>query len=148
MRIGVGNRLLRNHGYFIESGEATVAELSGKSYLRTDSHVLELGCGCGRNALALARFLGGRGSYAGQDVDFEMIRWCQENLQTGAVRFYHADLYSKVYNPRGKPVADYAFPAGDASMTLIISISVFSHLLPPEFLRYVRESSRVLAEGG
>jgi cyclopropane fatty-acyl-phospholipid synthase-like methyltransferase len=147
MRIGVGNRILRNHQYFVESGQAIVSELEGKSYLKPDSHVLELGCGCGRNAIALARFLAERGSYVGQDVDLQMIKWCQGHLQNQRVQFHHADLFSKVYNPNGQPIADYSFPAENDSITLIISVSVFSHLLDGDFARYVQQSSRVLSRG-
>ncbi len=147
MRIGVGNRILRNHHYFMESGQAIVSELEGKSYLKPDSRVLELGCGCGRNAIALSRFLAQSGSYKGQDVDLQMIQWCQSHLENQGVRFHHADLYSKVYNPNGVPIADYSFPADDDSITLIISVSVFSHLLDLDFAHYVHQSSRVLSPG-
>lgn len=147
MRIGVGNRILRNHQYFFESGQAIVSELEGKSYLKPDSHVLELGCGCGRNAIALSRFLAQGGSYVGQDVDLQMIQWCQRELENQRIQFHHADLFSKVYNPKGKPITDYSFPADSDSITLIISISVFSHLLDRDFVHYVRESSRVLSSG-
>ncbi len=148
MRIGVGNRILRNHQYFLESGQAIVTELNAKGYLQPSSKVLELGCGCGRNAVAISRYLGQPGSYVGQDVDFQMIQWCQNNLQTDRVRFEHADVYSKVYNPRGKPPESYAFPSANGATTLIISVSVFSHLLYPDFARYIRESGRVLSSDG
>src|SRR5713226_4909489 len=95
MRIGVGNRILRNHKDFIESGNAIVSELSGKGYLKRNSDILELGCGCGRNAIALSKFIDGKRTYSGQDVDEEMIRWCQDHLQTDRVKFYHANIYSK-----------------------------------------------------
>lgn len=148
MRIGVGNRILRNHEYFIESGKAIVSELAARGYLSTASRVLELGCGCGRNAIAISRFLDQTGSYIGQDVDADMIGWCRRELQNERVRFYHADIFSKVYNPKGRPVGEYSFPAADGSIDLIISISVFSHLLYADFAHYVRESSRVLSKGG
>lgn len=57
MRIGVGNRLLRNQARFIEAGVNLVKELSGKGYLTLESQVFKLGCGCGRNAIALSQFL-------------------------------------------------------------------------------------------
>lgn len=148
MRIGVGNHILHNHRYFVESGQAIVSELAGKGYLKSDSHVLELGCGCGRNAIAISRFLNETGTYAGQDVDSEMVQWCQTHLQTESVRFYHADIFSKVYNPKGAPAHNYSFPSADGSITLIISISVFSHLLYSDFSHYVHESSRVLSSNG
>lgn len=148
MRIGIGNRILRNHRHFVESGQAIVSELSAKGYLNPSSRVLELGCGCGRNAIAISRFLTQKGTYNGQDVDVEMIRWCREHLQTETAHFHHAGVFSKVYNPRGMPVERYSFPVAKASTTLIFSVSVFSHLLYADFYHYVRESGRVLSNGG
>jgi SAM-dependent methyltransferase len=148
MRIGVGNRILRNHRYFIESGRELIDELAARRYLVPSSRVLELGCGCGRNAIAFAAFLNGHGTYAGQDVDAEMIHWCQQHLQTPRATFHHANLYSKVYNPSGQPATTYRFPADDDSVTLIASVSVFSHLLYADARHYIRESARVLAPGG
>ena len=147
MRIGVGNRILRNHQVFIDSGNAIVSELSVKGYLTPHSHVLELGCGCGRNAFALSRFIHNNGTYAGLDVDREMILWCQKQIQSDRVTFHHADIYSKVYNPAGRKMNDYSFPASDGSTTLIISVSLFSHLLSQDFQHYIHESSRVLSKG-
>ena len=148
MRIGVGNKILRNHKYFIDSGNAIVTELSNKGYLSHDSHVMELGCGCGRNAIAMSKYLSERGSYCGQDVDQEMITWCQKHLQNKQVEFHFADIFSKVYNPHGKPTTDYKFPASDSSINIIFSISVFSHLLFADSVHYIRESARVLNKGG
>ena len=148
MRIGVGNKILRNHQQFIESGKGIVTELNGKGYLNPGSHVLELGCGCGRNAIAFSDYLTKGGSYKGQDVDQEMISWCQNNLQNQDVTFHHANIFSKVYNPKGQPVADYRYPAASDSITLIVSISVFSHLLYTDSFHYIRESARVLKRGG
>jgi SAM-dependent methyltransferase len=148
MRIGVGNKILRNHQQFIDSGNGIIEELSGKGYLDPGSHVLELGCGCGRNAIAFSNYLIKGGTYKGQDVDLEMISWCQENLQKDDVTFHHVDIFSKVYNPDGKAVKDYRFPANNSSINLIVSISVFSHLLYSDSLHYFRESARVLTDGG
>jgi SAM-dependent methyltransferase len=148
MRIGVGNRILRNHRYFVESGQALIDELSDRHYLTRESEVLELGCGCGRNAFALKRFLRQEGSYVGQDVDRNMISWCQNHLQERRFVFHHADVFSAVYNPKGRAGTHYRFPLNEDSVTLIISVSVFSHLLYGDFSHYVTESSRVLTPGG
>ncbi len=148
MRIGVGNYILNNHAEFIQHANNLVAELSGKGYLTSQSQVLELGCGCGRNARALKEFLGTEGRYTGQDVDAEMIAWCSANLADARAQFEHADLLSLVYNPHGKTITDYRFPANDSSISLIIAVSVFSHLLYADANHYIRESSRVLMPGG
>lgn len=148
VRIGVGNQIIRNHRQFINSGIDLVSDLERRGYFGPDSHVLELGCGCGRNAVAFTRRLSHRGSYTGQDVDREMIGWCQKNLGRTNAKFYFADIFSVVYNPRGVSMSDYSLPAADASITLIVALSVFSHLLYDDFVRYVRECSRVLAADG
>jgi len=148
MRIGVGNRILRNHQYFLQSGNGLVEELSQRKYLTPDSRILELGCGCGRTAIALLQILSEAGTYAGQDCDKEMIAWCQTHLGGKRFNFHHADVFSRVYNPTGKPVYDYQFPAEDNSISLVIAVSVFSHLLYQEFCHYLKQSSRVLSPGG
>lgn len=148
MRIGVGNRILCNHDTFLAAGRQLVGDLTSRGVLNPSSAVLELGCGCGRNALALRDYLSPRGQYIGQDVDSEMIAWCSENLSGPAFAFYHANIFSKVYNPSGIPIGEYRLPADDGTVDLVFAISVFSHLLEPEFVHYLREFSRVLAPQG
>lgn len=148
MRIGVGNTILRNHAYFVASGKAIVDELAGRGVLTPDSTVLELGCGCGRNAVAIKQFLSERGTYHGQDVDGEMIAWCKANLADSRTRFDHANVFSKVYNPGGVSSKDYRFPVEDGSVSLVFAVSVFSHLLYADAEHYVRECARSLAPGG
>ncbi|HTR82063.1 MAG TPA: class I SAM-dependent methyltransferase [Bacteroidota bacterium] len=148
LRTGVGNRILRNHQQFIDSGNNIVPELSAKGYLKPESKVLEIGCGCGRNVPSFSRFLSSHGSYTGIDVDNQMIEWCDNHLRSSNIHFYFADVYSKVYNPKGKETAGYSFPLGDSSTDLIISLSLFSHLLYADFCRYISEGARVLRKGG
>jgi cyclopropane fatty-acyl-phospholipid synthase-like methyltransferase len=148
MRIGVGNFILFNHAAFVAQANELVGELARRRILAPDSHVLEIGCGCGRNAAALASYLGPAGSYVGQDVDAEMIAWCAKNLASERFRFEHVNQFSRVYNPKGSVVEGYRFPAGDGRISCIIAVSVFSHLLYRDARHYLRESSRVLSEGG
>ena len=148
LRIGVGNKILKNHSQFVNAGDAIVRELSERGYLQKNSDVLELGCGCGRNAISLANFLNANGSYAGQDVDAEMINWCTENLRYNNFNFYFADIFSKVYNPAGKPVDSYQFPVEQESISLVFAVSLFSHLLYKDFYHYIKQCSRILKPGG
>ena len=71
--------------------------------LRPDAAVLEVGCGCGRMAVPLSRYIKS-GSYEGFDVDREAITWCQENISPNHpnFRFRHLDIYNAHYNPTGK----------------------------------------------
>src|SRR2546422_9974162 len=49
--------------------------------LQPHHRVLDLGCGVGRVAVALAGYLGARGSYGGIDVHKGSIRICQDNIR-------------------------------------------------------------------
>lgn len=148
MRIGGGNSILNNYTAFIAQANELVEELSRRQYLTPNAHVLEIGCGCGRNAIALAPFLGPEGSYVGQDVDAEMIAWCKQHLASDRFRFEHVNQLSSVYNPKGGILTNYRFPANDDGVSLIIAVSVFSHLLYRDARHYIRESSRGLMQGG
>jgi cyclopropane fatty-acyl-phospholipid synthase-like methyltransferase len=49
---------------------------------------------------------------------------------------------------RVKPVDAYEFPSADDSITLVVAVSVFSHVLYRNFCHYIAESSRVLSKEG
>lgn len=148
MRIGVGNRILRNHSQFISVGKHYVQDMTHKQLLNTKSHVLEIGCGCGRLALEFAKVLDNDGYYLGQDIDCEMIEWCRQNLQNERIRFECADIYSAVYNPHGKHFTDYQLPLKNDTLNLVVATSVFTHLLYQDFFHYIKECGRVLSKGG
>lgn len=96
----------------------------------------------------MSQFLDESGRYVGQDVDLKMIAWCQKYLSDDRFSFHHAPLFSKVYNPRGGDISEYCLPASDQSITIIFSVSVFSHLLYEDAIHYIGESKRVLSTGG
>ena len=135
---GVGEEFFR---YFVEWGG-----------LRPDEAVLDVGCGLGRMAAPLTRYLDpGRGRYSGFDVDDRAIRWCQRLISTRHPHFHfqHADLFSREYHLAGQAYgATYRFPYPDASFDFVISTSVFTHMLPPEVENYLGEIARVLRRGG
>jgi SAM-dependent methyltransferase len=145
-RVGVGNRIVFNHPYFLEYGARTVVELAWEGVLQRSTRLLDLGCGCGRLASALRRY-GFEGAYVGVDVDREMVAWCRANLASEDFAFEHVDRFSEVYNPSGsrslKPI-----PADDRSQDLVVAQSLFTHVLEPELRWYLREAARVLAPGG
>lgn len=123
-------------------------ELGG---LKPDERVLDIGCGIGRMAVPLTRYLSDRGSYEGIDVFPKGIAWCQENItpRRPNFRFQVADIKNKEYNPGGRFAAsEYEFPYADASFDFVLLTSVFTHLLPDEVENYLSEIRRVLAPGG
>jgi SAM-dependent methyltransferase len=121
---------------------------------RRGTRVLDIGCGCGRIARALARDRHLQElavHYTGMDIDRASVEWCQRHITpvNDKYRFYQADCFNPSYNPHGSAAADaYAFPHPDASFDVILMTSVMTHLLEHDMRRYLDEVSRMLAPGG
>ena len=127
------------------------AAMAGELDLQPDDDVLDVGCGCGQLVVPLSRYLDGRASYEGFDVDPVSITWASRHLAPAYpnLRFRLADVFNTHYNPRGTQRASaYRFPYEDASFDVVIAKSVCTHLLPAETEHYIRESARVLRPGG
>jgi SAM-dependent methyltransferase len=134
---GVGNAFLR---HFIDLGG-----------LQPRENVLDVGCGVGRMALPLTRYLADDGSYDGFDIDAREIAWCSEHITARYpnFRFKAANIYSKRYNPKGACTdAEFRFPYADGSFDFLFMTSVFTHILQPGMENYLSEVSRVLRGRG
>ncbi len=126
--------------YFIELGE-----------LKSNERVLDAGCGIGRMAIPLTKYLDEEASYEGFDIVYKGIEWCQTKItpQYPNFHFQLADVFNKHYNPNGKYKAfEYKFPYEDESFDFISLTSVFTHMLPQEIENYFSEIIRVLAKNG
>jgi len=127
-------------GYFIEMG-----------HLRASESVLEIGCGPGRMARPLTRYLGREGRYVGVDVVASAIRWCRRHISRRHpnFRFDHVNLANARYNPSGRlRASDFVFPYGDSSFDFVFLTSVFTHMRPAEIRQYLLEIARVLRPSG
>ena len=123
-------------------------ELGG---LRPGHRVFEIGCGTGRMAMPLRRYLSAQGSYLGMDIVAPAIDWCRRAIAAEDPRFDFRcdDLYHPLYNSTGRQSASTArFPVEDGGADFVIATSVFTHLSRQVFERYLDESARVLAPGG
>lgn len=119
--------------------------------LTPDEAVLEPGCGTGRMAEPLTRFLDASGSYDGFDVVQTAIEWCQSNIASTHPNFHfqHVDVLNSVYNPGGRLDPEkFEFPYPDESFDFVFLTSVFTHMLPPEMRHYLGEIRRVLRPRG
>lgn len=138
-------------GDFQLVGESTVELLKSEAALQSSERVLDAGCGIGRVAIPLTRYLDPRGSYDGFDVVVRAIRWCQRHItpRHPNFRFHLADLHHPVYSPGGRqPAHSYVFPFPDASFDVAFLTSVFTHLRDRDVAHYLDELERVLAPGG
>ena len=136
---------------FKRVGEVYRQHLINLAHLRPEHSVLDVGCGVGRVAVALTRFLYPDSAYRGIDVTSSGIEWCRKQITSRYpnFRFEWCDVYNAVYNAAGKQRAStYRFPFDDYTFDLVFLTSVFTHMLPADFERYVSETSRVLKPGG
>lgn len=120
--------------------------------LSGQSKVLDIGCGPGRMAAAIAtRFEHSTPSYLGFDIQAPDIKWCTRNITNvhPAFRFEHVNVLNGHYNPKGtiKP-EEVRFPAADNEFDFAFATSVFTHMYTAEFLVYLREARRCLKPGG
>jgi SAM-dependent methyltransferase len=130
-----------------ETWVQTFIEVAG---LQPHERVLDAGCGIGRMAAPLTRYLRS-GSYEGFDIVRSGITWCRRNITTRHpnFRFTHADLHNRMYNRRGRiRASEFRFPYQDGEFDFVFLTSVFTHMRAIEIEHYVREIARVLRPDG
>lgn len=118
--------------------------------LKPTHKVLDVGCGIGRMAIPLTKYLTS-GSYNGFDIIYRGIKWCNKTISPEYPNFHFhlADVYNEWYNPTGKyKASDYKFPYQDKMFDFVFLTSVFTHLLPLDMENYFSEISRVLKSKG
>ena len=136
---------------FTASGRGTLETISSITGVNPSSHILDVGCGIGRLAIAMPEFLDANGGYEGLDIVPEGIEWCKQHIvgPHDNIHFTLADVYNKEYNPKGsRQPADYQFPYEDETFDAAVLLSVFTHMLPIDVDRYVGEIARVLKKNG
>jgi ubiquinone/menaquinone biosynthesis C-methylase UbiE len=133
------------------SGNSNLQSIIDLCGLKPHAQVLEVGCGCGRIATALASYLADSGGYDGFDVAAPLINWCREEMQPRLPRFrFHLadEVKAPGHNPSGtKSAAEFMFPYPSSGFNLVILSSVLTHILPEAIENYLRETARVLQPG-
>jgi ubiquinone/menaquinone biosynthesis C-methylase UbiE len=132
-------------------GEAFVRSLIDQAGLQPDDAVLDAGCGAGRMAVPLTRYLSPRGNYEGFDAWPAGVRWCQEQItpRFGNFRFCLARVHNGLYaRDVRSSAAEFRFPYDDHSFDVVFMSSVLTHLLPDDMENYLAETARVLKPGG
>jgi len=147
------NDVLSPYFFYLTHGVNFWLYAFAQGWANLDSRIVDIGSGCGKSAVALRDFdyMGERfrGRYFGFDVDAAMVKWCQENFNSGHFSFRAVDKFSAVYNPAGRSDGAVRLEGCDDNSTdLVFSQSLFSHLLDGDVRAYVAESFRVLRPGG
>jgi SAM-dependent methyltransferase len=134
-RWDLGGNDFRNNGRHF-------AEKLRDAGLHSASHMLDIGCGCGRIAIPLTQDLGPNGSYTGLELSSPLVDWCSAHItpRYPNFRFVHCDLKNPLYNPEGRGDSlTYALPFDDGAFDLIVATSVFTHLLPEIATHYLQQ---------
>lgn len=147
------NDVLSPYFFYLTHGVNFWLYAFAQGWANLNSRIVDIGSGCGKSAVALRDFeyMGQRfqGQYFGFDVDADMIRWCQQNFDPRHFSFRSVDSFSAVYNPNAPSQTPVRLEGcTDGSIDLVMSQSLFSHVLEPELRAYVKESARVLRSGG
>jgi SAM-dependent methyltransferase len=147
IRVGVGNRIFTNHIHHLQVGTFFWQYFLAREYCKSNSDVVELGCGCGRVAAPL-RDDWFEGTYVGVDIDQEMIEYCRQTFSAQRFRFVLSPHSSKTYSS-GQPCIERRLDLGPSeSKDFVFSVSLYSHLLEPQAAEYLVESFRILRPGG
>lgn len=133
------------------TGERNVAAFREFAGLEKEARFLDIGCGCGRVAAALTKYLSPTAAYEGFDAAKKPVEWCQQQItpRFPNFRFRSTDTFSQRYNPTGGADASrLLFPYDDDTFDFAFAGSVYTHMLPKEAANYMSETARVLKPGG
>lgn len=140
-----------DHNFGFQEGNENVALMCQYADLQPHHRVLDVGCGIGRVAKPLTKFLNEQGSYVGVDIVERSVKWMkQAYLNHTNFAFYHLDIHNSAYNPNGKYQADTVeFPfAGQAQFDVVFLFSVFTHMYPHHIHHYLKLIERQLKSNG
>ncbi|WP_343612420.1 class I SAM-dependent methyltransferase [Chryseobacterium oranimense] len=134
---------------FIPHGIRQVNALKKYIGLQNTDHVLDVGCGIGRTAVALTEVLD-KGTYDGFDAVEKGINWCNKHIgnKHPNFKFKFTPIYNDLYNTFSQKAEHFTFPYHDAQFDKAFLFSVFTHMQIPEIKRYLNEISRVLKRDG
>lgn len=118
--------------------------------LSTYATVFDFGCGCGRLARCLLQQTPKPIRYVGIDVHEGLIEWCRGHISPidPSFQFLHHDVYSPYYAPGNSLRLALPFPVNDATASLVIAHSVFTHLTKSQAEYYLSEVARILTPEG
>lgn len=144
-------RIFIGSGDFVKQGNNILQQFISIGGLKKDARVLDVGCGIGRLAVPLTKYLNNNGSYEGFDIVKSGIDWCEKHIskQFPNFKFTHIDLKNDLYNLKTETSAkDFIFPYRENEFDFVFLTSVFTHMMPEDVEAYLKQIQRVLKKGG
>jgi len=139
-------QILIGSGDFLEQGLHQLSLLQRHIDIRPNHEVLDIGCGQGRTAVALTRYLNNMGRYIGIDIMPRAIQWCESRISKRHhnFRFHLIHSHNQLYQDSLLPKSHILLPFADASFDKCFLFSVFTHLTESSVRGYMAEINRVL----
>lgn len=111
------------------------------------SHVLDIGCGNGRLAMALCEE---NITYTGLEIIKECVDYCNDAFSIyPPFTFHHIDVYNERYNGDGRIEPErVVYPVNDNSVDTAVMLSVMTHINEESVKRNLYEVNRCLKSGG
>lgn len=137
-------------GDFVLIGDTFLHQLKQLCALQPTDKVLDVGCGIGRIARPLTKYLNANGAYYGFDIVKEGIDWCRKNyIAYKNFNFKWIPLKNDLYNLSTETEAStFVFPYPNYFFNVVVLTSVFTHMQQKEVQQYINEIGRVLKTGG
>ncbi len=135
---------------YLKQGQQQLQLLKQYTNLKPDHHVLDIGSGIGRTAIALTGYLSKNGAYDGFDVVERGVQWCNSRIgkENPNFKFKYVPLFNDLYNTATLKATEFVFPYKDNSVDVAFSFSVFTHMQIEEIQHYFNQINRVLKPGG
>ena len=143
-------KIFIGHGDYIKQGEKFLSYFQELAGLQPNHAVLDVGCGIGRMAVPLTKYLDKNGSYDGFDIVKSGIDWCKKHISSRHpnFRFQYTGLYNQLYNTSDKvDASNFRFPYDGGKFDFVFLTSVFTHMMPAEVENYILEIGRVMKPG-
>ena len=139
-----------NSKNYFEQGMYQLDLLKKELLLQLDDHVLDIGSGIGRTAIALTQYLSTDGKYEGFDAVKKGVKWCNSRIAKDFPNFSfkYIPLKNDLYNNTGKKASKFVFPYQDKTFDKVFLFSVFTHMQICEIKNYLKEIERVLKPDG
>jgi SAM-dependent methyltransferase len=139
-------------GDFLTMGKHFASILIDKCGLKSDSHILDIGCSVGRNAIPLTEIVT-TGEYRGFDVVKNSIDYATRTITPKYPNFIfeHVNIYNGVYNMDRILALNsemYHFDYSSDKFDIVFLVSVFTHMITKDVEAYMKEIVRVLKPGG